>query len=89
MGAIFALAFYLVYFRFSAFKPWEPTRQKILRNRVYKICGLAMLVGFVAIGVLTVLRKGASIFCSETLALVAFSARLVKGQIVLKDRRAK
>jgi hypothetical protein len=87
VGTFFALAFYLVYFRFSAFTPREPTRQKILRNRIYKVCGAGMLVGFVAIGVLAVLHKGASIFWPETLAVVAFSAAwLVKGRIVLKDR---
>jgi hypothetical protein len=89
VAVFFALAFYLVYFRFSAFTPREPTREKVLRNRVYKVCGAAMLVGFVAIGVLHFLSKDASIFWPESLAVIAFSAAwLVKGQIVLKDRRA-
>jgi hypothetical protein len=83
----FALSFYLVYFRFSAFTPANPTRQKIVRNKIYKICGVAMLVGFVAIGLLAILHHGASIFWPEALAVVAFAtAWLVKGQFVLKDR---
>jgi len=86
VATFFALSFYLVYFRFGAFTPLNPTRQKIKRNRVYRICGLAMLVGFVAIGVLAVLHKGASIFWPEALAVAAFAvAWLVKGQFVLKD----
>jgi hypothetical protein len=44
-----------------------------------------MLVGLVAIGVLAVLDKGASIFWPETLAVATFSAAwLVKGRIVFE-----
>jgi len=90
VGTFFALAFYLVYFRFRAFTPREPTRQKIIRNRIYRICGAAMLVGMVAIGVLDLLHQDSSIFWPETLAVIAFSAAwLVKGRIVLKDRPAQ
>ena len=86
VGTFFALTFYLVYFRFSAFTPAQPTREKILRNKVYKVCGAAMLVAFVAIGLLAVLRKGESIFWPETVAVSAFAiAWLVKGQMFLKD----
>jgi hypothetical protein len=86
VAIFFALTFYLVYFRFSAFTPKVPTRQKLLRNRIYKICGAAMLVGFVAIALLAFFHKGASIFWPETLAVVAFAtAWLVKGRLVLKD----
>jgi len=86
VGAFFSLSFYLVYFRFSALTPVSPTSQKLQRNRVYKICGAAMLVAFVAIGVLALKNKGGSIFWPETVAVVAFGvAWLVKGQTVLKD----
>ena len=89
VGTFFALSFYLVYFRFSAFTPQEPTREKITRNKIYGVCGAAMLVAFVAIGVLAIFNDGGSIFWPETLAVVAFSAAwLVKGQILLKDREA-
>jgi hypothetical protein len=87
VAAFFALAFYLVYFRFRAFTPKIPSRQKIMRNQVYKGCGAAMLAGFVAIGALAWLNKQASIFWPETVAVVAFSAAwLVKGRLILKDR---
>lgn len=87
--SFFALSFYLVYFRFSAFTPSAPTRQKLQRNKIYKVCGIAMLVAFIAIGVLVATDRSASIFWPETLAVIAFAAAwLVKGQTVLKDRAA-
>lgn len=82
----FSLSFYLVYFRFDALTPANPTLQKRRRNKVYKVCGAAMLVAFVAIGLLAALNRGGSIFWPETLAVVAFAAAwLVKGQTILKD----
>jgi hypothetical protein len=89
VGTFFTLSFYLVYFRFSAFTPSNPTRQKIARNKIYKLCGIAMLVSFLCIGYLAAMLKGASIFWPETVAVVAFAtAWLVKGQTILKDRVA-
>ena len=87
VSVFFALSFYLVYFRFSAFTPPMPTPQKVMRNKIYKVSGVVMLVAFVAIGVLASLEKGASIFWPETVAVCAFAgAWLVKGQTFLKDR---
>jgi hypothetical protein len=86
VAAFFALSFYLVYFRFSAFTPALPSQQKLARNKIYKVCGLAMLVAFATIGGLAFEHRGASIFWPETLAVVAFAvAWLVKGQTILKD----
>lgn len=86
VATFFALAFYLVMFRFAAFTPEQPGRRKVRRNLVYRICGLAMLVSFLVIGYLHLFHKGASIFVPETVAVVAFAAAwLVKGQAVLKD----
>jgi hypothetical membrane protein len=86
VGVFFALSFYLVYFRFSAFTPPVPTRQKLARNKVYKWCGAAMFLAFAAIGVLAITKKSSSIFWPETIAVVAFAlAWLVKGQTFLKD----
>jgi hypothetical protein len=82
----FVLSFYLVYFRFSAFTPSHATRQKVARNRIYKISGVGMLVGMVAIGLLLALHHGGSIFWPETLAVASFAAAwLVKGRLILKD----
>ena len=89
VAVFFALSFYLVYFRFDAFTPETPTKQKVMRNKIYKVCGAAMLVAFIAIGVLAVMNKGGSVFWPETLAVVAFAAAwLVKGQTILKDLAA-
>lgn len=86
VAIFFTLSFYLVFFRFAAFTPASPTPQKIQRNKVYKMCGAAMLVAFLAIGLLASVNSGGSIFWPETLAVVAFAtAWLVKGQTVLKD----
>ena len=60
VGAFFSLSFYLVYFRFGAFTPQMPTRQKLMRNKIYKLCGAAMLIAFIAIGVLAFTTAGAS-----------------------------
>jgi len=81
----FVLSFILVFFRFRAFTPREPTPQKLTRNKVYMACGAAMLVAYGLIGLLALTNKGASIFWPETLAVIAFGvAWLVKGQVVLK-----
>jgi hypothetical protein len=86
VGTFFSLRFYLVYFRFDAFTPQIPTKQKLIRNKIYKLCGAVMLVAFIAIGILAFENKGASIFWPETVAVVAFAlAWLVKGQTILKD----
>ena len=86
VGTFFALSFYLVFFRFSAFTPAEPSRQKLARNRIYKACGIAMLLSFLCIGYLAFAHRGVSIFWPEAVAVVAFAvAWLVKGQTILKD----
>jgi len=89
VSTFFALSFYLVYFRVSALTPPNPTKQKRTRNKIYKVCGAAMLFAFLAIGLLTIFKQGASIFWPETVAVVAFAAAwLVKGQMFLKDQIA-
>ena len=86
VATFFSLCFYLVYFRFDAFTPQPPTKQKVARNKIYKVCGVVMLVAFVAIGILALANKPASIFWPETVAVGAFAvAWLVKGRIVLKE----
>jgi hypothetical protein len=89
VGVFFAAAFYLVYFRFTALTAPNPTRKKILRNQVYRVCGGAMLVSFGAIAALAYLNDGASIFWPESTAVIAFAvAWLVKGQFILRDTAA-
>ena len=86
----FALSFYLVQFRFSAFTPKMPTKRKLLRNKIYKICGLVMLASMIVIGVLDRLDKDPSIFWPESLFVIAYAmAWLVKGQVVLRDHPSR
>ena len=86
VSLFFGLGVYLVYFRFKAFTPSPPTPQKVVRNKVYRVCGVLMLLGIAGVGYLAFLRTGESIFWPETLAVGAFAiAWLVKGQTVLRD----
>jgi len=78
--------------RFRAFTPPVPTVQKVLRNRIYTVCGVVMLLAFAAISLMALTDRGGSIFWPETVAVVAFSvAWLVKGQTyfrLIKDPAA-
>ena len=86
VAAFFALTFYLVTFRFSAFTPALPTVQKLMRNTIYRWCGVIMAAAFVVIGIMALTTEGGSIFWPEAVAIIAFSvAWLVKGQTILKD----
>jgi hypothetical protein len=67
------------------------TRKKIQRNRVYTVCGWAILASIVMVpllGALGVKQLGpfGVMFCFETTAFFAFGvAWLVKGETILKD----
>jgi hypothetical protein len=82
----FALAIYLVYFRFRAFTPENPTLQKLARNKIYKACGIVMFISCLIIGFIIVMGRSESIFWPETFAVAGFAiAWLIKGQTILKD----
>jgi hypothetical protein len=72
--------------------PGVPTRVKVLRDRVYLISGLVMLVSLALGGIVSLpfasgLNSINPLFWLETIAIVAFGvAWLVKGQAVLRDR---
>ena len=86
VALFFGLGVYLVFWRFKAFTPSSPTPQKVVRNKIYRLCGILMVVGIVGVGYLAFFRTGQSIFWPETLAVVAFAAAwLVKGQTILRD----
>src|ERR1041384_6321064 len=82
--AFFALCVCMI-FRFVAFTPATPTREKIRRNWVYRICGGVMAVACVLILVLMLMRR--PIFWPEAIAIISFAITwLVKGQtFFLKD----
>ncbi|EHR70772.1 hypothetical protein BurJ1DRAFT_1921 [Burkholderiales bacterium JOSHI_001] len=86
VGTFFALAFYLMYFRFSAHTPPNPTQQKIIRNKIYKVCAITMLLAGIAMAAFGRLKMGDAMFWAESLSVMSFAAAwLVKGQFILRD----
>ena len=87
MAAFFLIISDLTICRFP--KPSRPyiTKQKLTRNKIYRICGVVMVVMLMAIVAMKAINKDQSIFWPETIAIVAFGiAWLVKGQAILKDK---
>ncbi|MBV6472441.1 MAG: hypothetical protein JPMHGGIA_00697 [Saprospiraceae bacterium] len=98
LAAATALFLVLSYFSLCLFtktKPDQPPgRMKLRRNRVYRICGFAILVFLALIALYLVLLKGRMpwldqakpVFWLETLALWAFGfSWLTKGELILGD----
>lgn len=68
-----------------------PTTRKLARNRVYRICGVGVLIGVAGAGLAGLaggqLDQWHAVFWFEALAGVAFgTAWLIKGETLLKDR---
>jgi hypothetical protein len=98
---LFATSFFLTIAYFSLFlftktdptKP--PTRQKLQRNVVYKVCGSVILIAIALIVVVVWIPEGAAgavralnpVFWLESIAVVAFGVSwLTKGEAILKDQ---
>ena len=72
----------------------DPTRQKLQRNIVFRICGYAILACILLIAVVNFLLKYDSpiqvlhpVFWLESIAVIAFGvAWLTKGEMILKDQ---
>jgi hypothetical protein len=70
----------------------EPTRQKLQRNTIYRVCGWMIVACVLAIGVLklflpTSLECHSTVFWLESVAIIAFGASwLIKGETILKDQ---
>jgi len=84
--------FCLVLFKMSA-RNRSLTRKKLQRNRVYTVCGCAIILSMLLIAILHMILKidvlagnFQTVFCFETTSLLAFGvAWLVKGETFLKD----
>jgi len=72
----------------------QPTRKKVQRNKVYKVCGWIMLgaIGLIVLhallfrGIAGSLDRLALVFWLEALAVIAFGVSwLTKGEAILKD----
>ena len=90
-----ALFLVLAYFALVLFTTTKgtPTPQKLIRNRIYRACGTAILVCIVAIGIAHLAldeptrTSTAIVFWLESLALWAFGfSWFVKGETVFRDR---
>jgi len=91
----FTLIFFSL-FLFTKTKPLgTPTRRKLQRNLVYRVCGIAMAVCILLMTIYTFLPESATasmkvynpLFWLETIAILAFGISwIVKGEAILKDK---
>ena len=91
-GIFFGILAYMSIFLFTK-TPGRLTRKKKIRNRIYKVCGIIMLICVAGIPIdrihsihdrLAFLKPTLIL---ETLALVSFgSSWLIKGEFLLKDK---
>lgn len=94
-GAALALFLLLAYFSLGLFTKsgGAPTPRKLIRNRVYRFCGVIMLLCIALIGVHYAMGQPATaggfkpVFWLESMALWAFGISwFVKGEAILKDK---
>jgi len=82
------------FFLFTRSKP-DPTKRKIIRNKIYIGCGLVMIVCLVAILIFYIFFNekrpdSRLVFWSETIALIAFGISwLTKGGTLYPDKKKK
>lgn len=92
-----ALAFFLILSYFSLFlftkSEGVPTPEKMIRNRIYRVCGSAILLCMALIGLYYSGLKGPApgvlqpVFWLESVALWAFGISwFIKGDTLFKDR---
>jgi hypothetical protein len=97
---VFAASFFfaLAYFSLVLFRKTDPygrpTRRKLIRNRIYALCGYTMLVCVGLIGLVTFTRLGevlgrhSPVFWLESIAILAFGVSwFTKGETILKDEQ--
>ena len=99
---IFGVLFFatLIYFSLALFTRTDPdqtqipTDRKLLRNKVYKVCGYTMIVCVVFIAIFKLLPEEAvapianlnPVFWLEAIAVVMFGISwFIKGETLLKD----
>ena len=91
-GFFISLAFFALYLFRKTHSNVPPTGMKIIRNRVYLVCGAVIFACITAIALLHFTPKDevthalAPVFWLESLAIVAFGISwFVKGETILKD----
>lgn len=86
-GIFFLSLAILLIFYFTKTDNVNMTKQKILRNNIYRICGLIMLTCFLWIIISLKILNNKNIFWQESIALIVFGyAWLVKGELLFKDK---
>ncbi len=93
---ICASCFFIILSLFSIFlftkKETRPTKRKLTRNKIYRICGSVMLVCLAAIMIFFIFfeeghPQSSFVFWAETLALIAFGISwLTKGGTLYPDK---
>jgi magnesium-transporting ATPase (P-type) len=96
---ICATSFFLILSGYSMFiftrKEHSPSKRKLIRNKIYIICGLVMIACLVAIMVFFIFfeidnPQSSFVFWAETLALVAFGVSwLTKGGTFYPDKHKR
>ncbi|MEN8122773.1 MAG: DUF998 domain-containing protein [Bacteroidota bacterium] len=83
---------------FTIFEKGKKSKRKETRNKIYKACGITIVVSIIAIAIYVFVLKNRFpglnnfniIFWFETIALIAFGISwLVKGEAVLRDPEKK
>jgi hypothetical protein len=94
---LFSTLAYFCLFLFTKSSDPCPTPEKLIRNKVYRICGWLILICIISIALSNIkwiydhvfYNFTNSTFVLETIALFAFGISwLVKGEVVLKDKVA-
>jgi hypothetical protein len=96
--AFFLTLIYFSLFLFTKTDPTKtPTREKLIRNRVYRLCGYTMLasLGLLVIGlavlpeeVLVRMKDLKPVFWVESIAVFAFGVSwFIKGEVLWKDAK--
>jgi cell division protein FtsW (lipid II flippase) len=93
---ICAISFFILLACYSIFvftrKASNPTKQKLIRNRIYVVCGVVMIASLIAIAIYykffqTENSKSSFVFWGESIALIAFGISwLTKGGGISPDK---
>jgi hypothetical protein len=96
---ICAVLFFLTLIVFSVFlftlRSNHPTPQKLMRNKIYRLCGIIMAACLIAIAIYFIFIESPGstscfVFWAEMIALVAFGfSWLTKGETIFPDKNSR
>ncbi len=91
-GVFFILVASVSMFLFTRTSGNNPTKQKIIRNIIYRSCGLIIILAVLSVLILyhfkiTIFKDARPILLMETIALLAFGISwIIKGEALFKDK---